>query len=229
MLNGYVQMNDIDPFKLGNSLLQNPSQISFDETLEKALETQAKEASRDAKDKAVDAASETVDAKKKKAKANNPDKLPDVTKITSNNDRNSSNETRNTYLLLEKFKEKKKFFDDEQKSPRQQLMENANVVGNPMLQQVSDQPRQRATKAQILSAWEKFAPTVTEDITKRAVRIDIPLINDVQAIVLKMHPDKSLTASLLGSLEMGELAKQHKDKLDKNLRHHHLSLKKFNS
>ena len=109
-------------------------------------------------------------------------------------------------------------------------MDNANFAGQPALQPVYDQgQRQRPTKAQMLAAWEKFAPTITEDITRRAVRIDIPLINDVQAIVLKMNPDKSLSASLLGSFEMGELVKQNKGKLDRNLRHHHLSLREFNA
>ncbi len=228
MLNGYVQFNESDPFRQANSLLKNPS--PFDETFEQALETQVKEISRKAEDKATEAVSETIDTKKKKTKENHPDTLPDIRQITRNTDRTPTNNAKNTYLLLDKLKEKKKSFDDEPKSPRQLLMENANVTGQPMFQPVYDEgQRQRASKSQMLSTWDKFAPTVTEDITKRAVRIDIPLINDVQAIVLRMHPDRSLTASLLGSYEMGELVKQNKDQLDRNLRHHQLSLREFNT
>ena len=226
MLSGYVQFNELDSFKQANSLLQNSY---FDETFEQVLEAQVKEAGRNARDKASEVIEETADTKKKKAKENHPDTLPDVTQIIRNTDKNSSNEVKNTYLLLDKMKEKKKSFDDELKSPRQQVMENANFAGQAMFQPVNDQGQRKATKSQMLAAWERFAPTVTEDVTKKAVRIDIPLINDVQAIVLRMHPDKSITASLLGSFEMGELAKQHKDKLDRNLRHHNLSLREFNA
>lgn len=228
MLNGYVQFNELDSFRQANSLLKNDSKISFDETLEQALETQAKEANREAKDKANEIVEESINASKKKKE--NPNTLSDVTQITKNVERGSSREVSNTYQLLEKFKDKKKIQDEGlPKGPRQQQMENANFAGQPMFQPVAEQGQRRATKSQMLAAWEKFAPTITEDITKKAVRIDIPLINDVQAIVLRMHSDKSITASLLGSFEMGELLKQNKDKLDKNLRHHHLSLREFNA
>ena len=227
MLNGYVQFNELDSFKQANSLLKNSS---LDGTFEEVLETQAKEASRNAKDKAAEIIDESTETKKKKTKENHPDTLTDITQITRNTDRNPSHEVRNTYLLLDKMKEKKKsVIDDEPKGPRQQQMENANFAGQPMFQPVAEQGQRRPTKAQMLAAWEKFAPTVTEDLTRKAVRIDIPLINDVQAIVLRMHPDRSITASMLGSHEMGELLKQHKDKLVKNLRHHHVSLREINT
>lgn len=229
MLNGYIQFNELDSFSQANSLLRNPSQISFDETLEQALEAQVKEAGKAAKDKANEIVEDSANGSKKKVKEN-PDTLPDITQITKNVERGSSGEVRSTYQLLEKFKDKKKAQDEElPKGPRQQLMENANFAGQAMFQPVADQGQRRATKSQMLAAWEKFAPTVTEDLIKKAVRIDIPLINDVQAIVLRMHSDRSITASLLGSYEMGELVKQHKDKLDRNLKHHHLSLREFNA
>ena len=227
MLTGSVQFNELDSFKQANTLLKNSSFLSFDETLEQALETQAKEISRNAKDKANEVTDESVNGSKKN-KESNPNTLPDITKITRNAD--SSNEVRNTYQLLEKFKDKKKIFDEDlPKGPRQQLMENANFAGQVAFQPVFDQGQRKASKANMLAAWEKFAPTVTEDVTKKSVRIDIPLINDVQAIVLRMHSDKSVTASMLGSYEMGELLKQNKDKLDRNLRHHQLSLREFNT
>ena len=228
MLSGSIQFNELDSFKQANSLLKNSFQTSFDEVFEQALEAQAKEESKNAKDKANEIVEETANGSKKK-KENSPNTLPDITQITKNVERGSSSER--TYQLLDKFKDKKRAQDEDlPKSPRQQQMENANFAGQTMFQPVADQaPRQRASKSQMLAAWEKFAPTITEDITKKAVRIDIPLINDVQAIVLRMHSDKSITASLLGSFEMGELLKQNKDKLDRNLRHHHLSLREVNA
>ena len=230
MLNGSVQFNELDSFRQANALLKNSSLISFDETLEQALEAQVKEASKNARDKANEIVEDTANGSKKK-KENNPNTLPDITQITRNVERGSSSEVRSTYQLLEKFKDKKRTQDEDlPKSPRQQQMDNANFAGQTMFQPVADQgTRQKASKSQLLAAWEKYSPTVTEDITKKAVRIDIPLLNDVQAIVLRMHPDKSITASLLGSFEMGELLKQNKDKLDRNLRHHQLSLREFNT
>ena len=228
MLNGSVQFNELDSFRQANSLLKSVSLASFDETFEQALEAQVKEASRNAKDKANEIVEESNASKKKKE--NNPNTLPDITKITKNVERGSSSEVRNTYQLLERFKDRKKAQDEElPKGPRQQQMDNANFTGQTMFQPVMDQGQRRATKANMLAAWEKFAPTVTEDVTKKSVRIDIPLINDVQAIVLRMHPDRSISASMLGSHEMGELLKQNKDKLDRNLRHHQLSLREFNA
>ncbi len=229
MLNGYIQFNELDSFRQANSLLKNPSVASFDEAFEQVLEAQVKETSRNAKDKANEIAEESSSGSKKKIKENNPNTLSDITQITKNAEKGLSNEVRSTYQLLEKFKNRKKAQDEDcPKGARQQLMENANFAGQAMFQQVADQGQRRATKSQMLAAWEKFAPTITEDITKKSVRIDIPMINDVQAIVLRMHSDKSITASLLGSNEMGELLKQSKDKLDRNLRHHHLSLREFN-
>ncbi len=227
MLNGSVQFNEFDSFKQANSLLKNAS--GFDGSFEQALEAQIKETTRKTQDKAVDSASEAVDTKKNKTKETHPDTLPDITKITRDTDRNTS-EVGKTYALLDKMKDKKKYSEEEQKGPRQQVMDNANFAGQAMFQPVNDQaPRQRASKSKMLSAWEKYAPMVTEDLTKKAVRIDIPLLNDVQALVLRMNPDRSLTASLLGSYAMGELIKQNKDKLDRNLRHHQLSLREFNT
>lgn len=226
MLSGSIQFNELDSFKQANSLLKNSFQTSFDEVFEQALEAQAKEESKNAKDKANEIVEETANGSKKK-KENSPNTLSDITQITKNVERGSSSDR--TYQLLDKFKDKKRAQDEDlPKSPRQQQMENANFAGQAMFQQVADQGQRRATKSQMLAAWEKFAPTITEDITKKSVRIDIPMINDVQAIVLRMHSDKSITASLLGSNEMGELLKQSKDKLDRNLRHHHLSLREFN-
>lgn len=225
------QTNDINTFKLSNGLLKNPAPFKLGASFEEVLEEKAEEIAKNAKEKASEVVEETDNVKKKKAKLNPNEELPNITPIIQNNNR-SSQGVQNTYLVLEKFKQSKKSYEEELllKSPRQQFFANANnAAGQPLIQPIFDQtPRRSFTKAQILEQWEKFAPLITEDITKKSIRLDIPLLHDVQALVLRMHPDRSVTASLLGSKEMGDLIKKNKDRLDKNLKHHHLSLKEFN-
>ncbi len=222
------QYTDIDSFKLGNSILKNSGSSTFGKAFEEVLETKAQEV----KSKVEEKASEVLDTKVSKKKKDNLEKgLPDISGIISKNDRSVSHEIKNTYLLLDRFRnERRSKEDDLSKGARQQAMNNAhNFAGQALIQPTYERGQRRMSKSQVLNAWEKFAPSVSEDITKRSVRIDIPMLNDVQALVLRMHPDKSITASLLGSKEIGELIKQNKDKLDKNLRHHHLSLREFNT
>lgn len=225
------QTQDINTFKLSNSLLNNPATFKVGASFEEVIEEKVEEVAKKAKEKAEEVVEEATDSKKKKSKLNPNEGLPNIIPIIQNNTR-LPHGVQNTYLLLEKFKQSKKLNEDELllKSPRQQVFNNANnAAGQPLMQPIYDQtPRRSFTRAQILEQWEKFAPLITEDITKRSVRLDIPLLSDVQALVLRMHPDRSITASLLGSREMGELIKQNKDRLDRNLRHHHLSLKEFN-
>ena len=230
MFSSSLQNADLESFRKANTLLNNPAQNYFGPSFEETLENQAKEAVRKTKDQTNEITDNTTDTKKKKSKENSHEGLPDITQIMRNTDRGNPHGAKNTYLLLEKFKEKKKIQDEDfNNNQRQQLLNNANFAGQAMVQPVYDQGQRKASKSQMLAAWEKFAPVVTEDATKKAVRLDIPLLNDIQAVVLRMHPDRSVTASLLCSYEMGELVKQSKDRLDRNLRHHHLSLREFNT
>lgn len=228
-LSGYV--SNIDPFNAANSLLKNSYQAGIGNSFKDILEDKAEEVSNQAKEKATEVVEDNKDSKKKVNK--NQNELPDISKIVNNQDkRNSNDEIRKVYSLLDKFRENKKSNDDDlSRGARQQTLLNAtNAAGQAMIQPIYDQGgRKQPSKSQLLATWDKFSPTVTEDITKRSVRIDIPLLNDVQALVLRLNPDKSLTASLLGSQAMGKLIKENKDKLDRNLRHHHLSLKEFNT
>ena len=227
MLTPGIYNQDIDSFKKANSLLQNPSKSSFEDVFEEALEKNVKEQT---KEKASELVDEGIDSRKKKSKETKYGSLPDITQITRNVEKYSSSEAK-TYMLLDKIKDKKKGAIEEElnKGPRQQAMDNANFAGQAMFQPVYEQPQRRPNKAQMLEAWEKFAPVVTEDLTKKAIRIDIPLINDIQALILRMNPDRSISASLLGSEAMGELIKNNKDRLDRNLRHHQVSLREFNT
>lgn len=230
MIGPSLQVNELDSFKMANSLLAGPV-MNPDETFEAVLERQEKEVAKKVDEKASDIVNESNGTKKKKGKENLSEGLPNITGIVQNIERRNSREIQNTYLLLERFRENKKSQEDDLlKSPRQQVFSNAyNVAGQALIQPIYDQGQRRMTKSQILEQWEKFTPVVTEDVTKKAVRLDIPLVNDVQALVLRIHPDKSISASLLGSKAMEELIKQNKDKLDRNLRHHHLSLREFNT
>ena len=223
-----IQFTDIDSFKLGNSLLKNPSQSTLGKSFEEIIETKAKEVANKTEEKASEVL-DTKGTKKKKDKFGN--ELPDINPIITRNDRADSHEIRNTYLLLDKFRKDRKSQEDEgSKGSRQQTLTNShNAAGQALLQPTYERGQRKMSKSQVLNAWERMAPSISEDITKKSVRIDIPMLNDIQALVLRLNPDKSVTASLLGSKEVGELIKQNKDKLDRNLRHHHLSLREFNT
>lgn len=229
MVTEAMQNTRLDTFSLGNSLLLNPSSSKIGDSFKEVLDEKVIEVARAVKDKA-EAVSEDSNKTKKK-KENKNEELINITKFIQNSDRRSSQEVQSVYSLLEKFKEDKKPQDDLLfKGPRQQLLSNANnPLGQPLIQPVYDQGQRRMTRSQLLALWENFAPFITEDVTKKSVRIDIPLLNDVQALVLRIHPDKSITASLLGSKAMGELIKQNKDQLNRNLKHHNLSLREFNT
>lgn len=229
MLTGQIQYSEIDSLKLASTLMQpspgSNSTVSFEEVLDK----QVKEAVKKSKEEATETANQTISSikKKKEAKLSLKDGLPDISQLVKAQEKSSS-ETK-TYELLEQFKKDKSSIKEDP-SLREQILSNANnVAGQALVQPINDQPKRRMSKEQLLDAWEKFTPQVTEDATKKSVRIDIPLLNDVQALVLRINPDKSVTASMLASKEMADLLKQNKEQLERNLRHHHLTLKEFNT
>lgn len=228
MIGPRIQSGEIESFKMANSLMKEPSFIGSGNAFKEILDSQVKEVAQKAKEKVSKVLD--VDGKGKKKKENLKDSLPDISKIFQENTR-ESREIKNTYSLLDKFKEEKDSKEDFSKGARRQVLDNANnLSGQALIQPVYDQgSRKKFTKSHLLSNWEKFTPQITEDITKRSIRIDIPMINDIHALVLRMHPDRSLTASLLGSKVMEDLIKQNKDKLDRSLRHHQLSLREFNT
>lgn len=225
-----LQYNEVQSFKLANLLLNNnyikPGTLSFEEV----LETKIKEANENVKEEGSSTIEESKEPKKKKFNENKNQDLPDISQIIQNQGQRNLADTHNSHLLLKKFRVDRKPEEDLSRSMRQQAIQNAtNAPAQPFIQPINDQglPR-RLTKSQALELWERYAPYVTEDPMKKSVRIDIPLLNDIQALVLRIHPDKSVSATLLGSEEIAKLVKENKDKLDRNLKHHHLSLKEFN-
>ena len=229
MLAGSVQFNDT--IRMANDLLKNPalSQAKLSKSFEEVLENQAKEEGKKVNEKASELVEDKDASKKKRTNEKPIEEFFNNAQAILKDDRSNSRGTNKTYSLLEHIRENKKNYD-EPFSARQQAFNNShNVAGQALIQQANDQGQRRMSKSQVLSMWERYSPVLTEDITKRSIRLDIPLIDDIQALVLRMHPDKSVTASLLGSKELGELVQQNKEKLNRNLKHHHLSLKEFNT
>ena len=229
MFEPIIQNTEIDSFKMANSLMKESPASGSANQFSEVLDDQMKEIAKRVKEKVADKAMDIGDKGKKKKE--DLKGLPDISKILQGNEVKEARENKNTYQLLDKFKEDKDLQEEFSKGARQQTLDNANnASGQALIQPIYDQtPRRRYSKTNMLSNWEKYTPQLTEDITKRSVRIDIPLVNDIQALVLRMHPDRSITASLLGSKAMEDLIKQNKDKLDRNLRHHRLSLREFNT
>lgn len=216
-------------FKLGVSLTKGAYSPTFGKSFEEILENKAKEVKQETEKKASEATKEEPGIKTKKDKNNG---LPDISKLIQNKENKQSESVRNTYNLLEQYKSERKLQkEDPFRMTKQKVLNNPHAAGNALIQPVHNNNNggRRASRSQILSMWEKLSPTVTEDPMKKAVRIDIPLVNDVQALVLRMHPDRSISASLLGSEIMKDLIKKNKDKLEKTLKYHHLTLKEFNT
>ena len=230
MLHAALHGSNIDAFSLGNSLLKTLPQSKLGKSFEEVFEAKAKEVTEDVKEKSTEVTEEGKETKKKSKK--NLNELPDITQIIKASDKRLSPELQKTYLLLDKFRRTiKSRKDDLSRGPRDQAMQNAfNAIGQPLIQQIQQRTGgRRMTRSQLLAKWQEYAPTVTENIMNKSIRLDIPLLKDVQALVLRMHPDRGITVSLLGSQEMGKLVKENKDKLDRNLRLHHLTLKEFNT
>lgn len=222
--------NDIKTFQLGISLTKPSLDPNSDKSFKEVLDNQIKETTKKAEEKVSEVSKDEKGIQKKKDKS--PGDLPDISKIIKNTDPKSDDSFRTTYLLLERFKsERKTKYDDPFSANKHKVVQNLHhAIGNPLIDPYGHQgqPR-RMSRSQILSLWERMTPTVTEDPMKRSVRIDIPMLHDVQALVLRLHPDKSVSASLLGSEAMQELIKRNKDKLESKLKHHHLTLKEFNT
>ena len=227
-MNTPLFINDLNTFKLGNSILQNPVKFNLSATFEEVLEeTQTKTTTSKPKESTPEIIEQALGFKNKKEKGKATDKeLPDI----QNSNNRTFRELQGLSPIIDQLKEIRKFKEEANQGLRQQVMNNAhNFAGQGRVDAVFDQGYKKYSRSQLVSLWDRFTPQVTEDATKKSVRIDIPLVYDIQALVLRLNPDKSVTASMLGSKEMIELVKQNKDRLDRNLRHHHLSLKEFNT
>ena len=232
-MNTPLFINDLNTFKLGNSLLQNPVKFNLSATFEEVLEDTQTKTTTTSKPK--ESTPEDIEQifgfknKKERGKANDKE-LPNIQNIIQNDNKRVFRELQGLSPIIDQLREIRKFKEETNQGLRQQVMNNAhNFAGQGRIDAVFDQGYKKYSRSQLVSLWDRFTPQITEDVTKQSVRIDIPLIYDIQTLVLRLNPDRSVTASMLGSKEMVELIKRNKDILDRNLRHHHLSLKEFNT
>lgn len=221
---------DLNTFKLSASLFKDPTIPSSGKSFNQVLNEEIKSVEKKEEAKAVDIVKDNDHTSKKKEKSVDLNELPNISTIVRSDKKDGSN-ARHINELLDQFKTEKKLkYDDPFSENKQRAMQNIyNAPGQAYVQPDGRQGQRRMTRSQIMSAWERLAPTVTEDPMRKSIRIDIPMLNDVRALILRMHPDRSISASLLGSEAMQELIRNNKHKLDKTLKHHHLSLKEFNT
>ena len=221
---------DLNTFKLSASLFKDSTLPSSGRSFSQVLKEEVKSIAKTEETKAVDVVKDNDHITKKKEKSINLNELPDINKIVYSDKKDGSNAQR-VNELLDQFKSERKSKDEDPFSQnKQRAMQNINnAAGQAFIQPDGRQGQRRMTRSQIMSAWERLAPSVTEDPMRKSVRIDIPMLNDVRALILRMNPDRSITASLLGSEVMQDLIRNNKPRLDKTLKHHHLSLKEFNT
>lgn len=225
-----LQPDNLQSFRMANSLLGTVQPVfgtNFSEVLEKkVLEEETK-----LKGKVSENVTEgTTTTKKKKVKTK--EGLLDASQLIRNDNRQGLQGTQSTYKLLGKLRDKKQAEEDSDSQNGllgQALTHVNNAAGQALVQPIFDQAKKQMSKAKVLENWERLAPSVTEDVMKKAIRIDIPLVNDIQALVLRLNPDKTISASILGSQIMSDMLRQNKDKLDRNLRHLNLQLRELNT
>lgn len=208
-----------------NSILKDPVQKPIGQNFSEVLETQANEAKENTKEEAAKVLDNKKSTSEKKKTATN-EKLPNAVNIIEN-DKQQNNTTQRTYSLLKNLKDKTASSEEEGfKGAKENA--NPNAIGQAQVQPLNNNNGGRKmSKSKLLSMWDKLSPTVTEDSGLKSVRVDIPLVKDLKAIVLKLNQDRSISASLLGSSDISELVKQNKDKLDTTFRHHNLSLREI--
>lgn len=219
-------------FNAGNSIAQEKAYQGHATKTDFAavLETKTKEATQEAEQKAVDVTKDGKANKKEKETKVKTTDLFDVNKIIENAHDQQTQGVQKTYALLDKIKDRKSTEEDPlTKEKKEMFSGNPNAIGQANIDNKQQGSGKKMSRSQMLSIWEKMSPSVTEDGSKKTVRIDIPLLKDVRTLILRLHGDRSVTASLLGSEGMAELIKQHKDKLEKNFRNQKLSLREFNT
>lgn len=221
MIDGAVQFYDFN-FNIGTSILKDPATATTT-NFGNVLEEKIKEATV-SDTKRTDKGTKVKENKEKKPTLG---ELPDISKLLNDPKDCQSNGVRSAYSILEKLKDKssnqEESFGNNTKNPDH----SPNVVGHPLVDRLNQDSGQKASRSKILSLWERVAPTVSEDSFRKSVRIDIPLLNDVRTLILRMNSDRSISASLLGSEAMADLIRQNKDKLEKNLKDHNLTLREF--
>jgi len=74
-----------------------------------------------------------------------------------------------------------------------------------------------------LARWEELAPQIIEDPKNRAVRIDIPGLNDVETLIVRMKQD-SVVVQVVGEQSTMERLQSSQSELSKTLKEHNVKL-----
>lgn len=74
-----------------------------------------------------------------------------------------------------------------------------------------------------LANWEEMAPRIIEDPKNRAVRIDIPGLNDVETLIVRMN-NNSVQVQVVGEKSVMERLQSSESELSKKLREHNVTL-----
>jgi len=74
-----------------------------------------------------------------------------------------------------------------------------------------------------LAKWEELAPRIIEDPKNRAVRIDIPGLNDVETLIVRMKQD-SVHVQIVGDKSTMERLQSSESELSRKLRDHNVKL-----
>gem|GEM_PF-3336146 len=74
-----------------------------------------------------------------------------------------------------------------------------------------------------LAKWEELAPRIIEDPKNRAVRIDIPGINDIETLIVRMKQD-SVHVQVVGDKSTMERLQSSESELSRKLRDHNVKL-----
>jgi len=74
-----------------------------------------------------------------------------------------------------------------------------------------------------LAKWDELAPRIIEDPKNRAVRIDIPGLNDVQTLIVRMKQD-SVHVQVVGEKSAMERLQSSEGELSRKLRDHNVKL-----
>lgn len=97
--------------------------------------------------------------------------------------------------------------------------------GNLAEQEANYQDSSNERKRQ-LANWEELAPSIIEDPNNRAVRIDIPGINDLETLIVKMNHGK-VGIQLVGSKDAMNQLMASEAELASKLSKHKIALEKF--
>ncbi len=129
--------------------------------------------------------------------------------IFASEEKKDSQEIQNKYISTETQKA-------ETLQSNQQQVVNAVREGN-VAQQEARQENSNERKKQ-LANWEDLAPRIMEDPVNRAIRIDLPGLNDIETLIVKMNKGDAVSIQIVGSKETMQQLKSGEAELSRRLR-----------